>query len=135
MEDEALRRLMGLELGRLNQGMVVQAVPLSRLLARPDATAPTRSGEPHAFDPAAVRAFAAAGVPPWLHDRLRLPVTVYEPHDAPGDGYVEDAAAIEALQAMGEATTAPRSGRLWMSSLRWRTLAERFPTCLQVVHL
>ena len=108
MEDEVLRRLMSLELGKLNQGMVTQPVPLAAL---------------------------AAAVPPWLHGRLRLPITVYEPHDAPGDGYVEDAAAVEALEAMRAATTQPRGGRLWMSAALWRRLMESHPTCFQRVHV
>jgi uncharacterized protein (UPF0216 family) len=134
MDDEVLRRLMGLELGRINQGMVTQPVPLARLLADPRATAQARSGEPYAFDAAAVARLAAAA-PPWLHGRLRLPITVYEPHDAPGDGYVEDAAAVEALQAMQAATTSPRGGRLWMSSALWRRQMDAYPTCFQRVHL
>ena len=134
MEDEVLRRLLSLELGKLNQGMVTQPVALARLAANPAATATTRSGEPYAFDAGAVARFAAA-VPPWLHGRLRLPITVYEPHDAPGDGYVEDAAAVEALEAMKAATTQPRGGRLWMSAALWRRLMESHPTCFQRVHL
>lgn len=134
MEDEVLRRLMSLELGRLNQGMVTQPIPLARILANPKATAATRSGEPFSFDAEAAARLAAAA-PPWLHGRLRLPVTVYEPHDAPGDGYVEEPAAVEALQAMKAVPTSPRDGRLWMSAALWRRLMERYPTCFQRVHL
>lgn len=134
MEDEVLRRLMSLELGKLNQGMVTQPVFLARVAANPKATATTRSGDAYSFDASAVARLAAA-VPPWLHGRLRLPITVYEPHDAPGDGYVEDAAAVEALEAMKAATTQPRGGRLWMSTALWRRLMEAYPTCLQRVHI
>lgn len=134
MDDEVLRRLLSLELGRLNQGMVTQPVSLARLVADPAATAATRSGERHAFDAAAVAGLASA-VPPWLHGRLRLPITIYEPHDAPGDGYVEDAAAVEALQAMQAATTRPRDGRLWRSAALWRRVMDAHPTCFQRVHI
>lgn len=125
---------MSLELGKLNQGMVTQAVPLARLVANPTAQGTTRTGDPYSYDPAAVKALAAK-VPPWLHGRLRLPITVYEPHDASGDGYVEDATAVEALEAMKVATTTPRAGRLWMSTALWHRTMDQYPTCFQRVHV
>lgn len=132
MDDETFRRWMRLEGASANQSLVATPAPLPSLRAMKDPGLPTRDGGRHAFDPAILARLEAA-LPILVRHRLRLPITVWEPHDAPGDGYVEDAAAIEALQALGLATTAPRAGRLWMSVPLWRQAAAQWPGCFQTL--
>jgi len=131
--DDTLRRWMSWELHRLNAATVVQPMALSDLLRSAKPHVPTRDGGVHEFDAGALRKLAA-DVPPHLHHRLRLPITVYEPHDTPGEGYVQDTAAVEALGALGAATS-PREGRLWMSLPLARVFAERYPTAFQSMSL
>lgn len=132
MDDEVLRRWMQLDAGRLNLGLASQQLPLATLLAMREPAVPTRDGGTLAFDAGALRRLHDA-VPILLRHRLRLPVTIWEPSEHAGDGYVEDEAAIEALVALGEAVTRPRAGRLWMASHLWREVAARWPTCFQVL--
>ena len=132
-EEDALRRWMAFELHRLNDAVVLARVPLSDLARQAEPRAPTRSGGVHAFDAAAL-AEMKRRLPILLHHRLLLPITFYEPHDVAGDAYVEDAAAIEALQALGEATTTPRAGRRWMSRPLGARLRQRWPTLVQSLH-
>lgn len=133
MDEGALRKWMGFELGKLSSGLVTQPVRLADLLAMPAPQAPTREGGTHAFDPATLRRLAAR-LPAHTAALLRLPVTVVEPNDLV-DGYVEDAAAIAALQALGLAPTAPRDGRLWMAAVLWRRLARDWPGVFQFLML
>lgn len=132
MDDETFRRWMRLEGGMANSGLVVATGTIPQLRAMREPALPTRDGGVHAFDPAVLARLEAA-LPILLRHRLRLPITVWEPHDAPGDGYVEDATAIEALQALGLATTAPRGSRLWMSVPLWRQASGQWPGCFQTL--
>lgn len=134
MDEGALRKWMGLELGRLHSSLVTAPVPLDRLLAGPDPEAPTRDGGRHGFDPDVLRRLAAK-VPRDLHTRLRLPLTVVEPSDNPGDGYLQDAAGILAVQALGAPVMAPTDGKAWMALPLWRKLAHEWPGCLQFLML
>lgn len=135
MDEGALRKWMGFELGRLHSSLVTQPVSLARLLGSGAPEAPTREGGTHAFDQAVLQRLAAR-LPRDLPARLRLPITIVEPSDDPGDGYVQDAAAILAVQALGAATRQPTAdGRLWMAVVLWRRLAAEWPGCFQVLML
>lgn len=134
MDEGALRKWMGLELGRLHSSLVIVPVPLARLLAQAEPEAPTRDGGLHGFDPDVLRRLAAK-VPADLHGRLRLPLTVVEPSDNPGDGYLQDAVGILAVQALGVPVMTPTDGRAWMALPLWRRLAAEWPSCLQFLML
>lgn len=134
MEGDGWSRIFGFELHRLHQAVVAQPVPLADLAAQREPAARNRDGSTHVFDRDAVQRLAAA-VGPGLARRLRVPLRFFEPSDAPGSTYVEDAAAIEALQAMGAATTALRQGRMWMSTPLARRLAVQYPTLVEFVPL
>ena len=134
MDEGALRKWMGFELGRLHSSLVTQPVPLAALLNRTDPVATTREGGTHVFDPAVLRRFAAA-LPRDLPGRLALPITIVEPSDNPGDGYVQGAAGIAAVEALGAATTRPSEGKLWMALPLWRRLAGQWPGCFQFLML
>lgn len=134
MDEGALRKWMGLELGRLHSSLVTSPVSLAALLAAAEPQAATRDEGTHTFDRDTLRRLAAL-VPRDLHGRLRLPITVVEPSDNPGDGYVQDAAAILALQALGAPVMTPTDGKAWMALPLWRRLARDWPGCLQFLML
>lgn len=68
-------RWVGLELGRLNAGLVTEKKSLARLLEEPEPACRTRDGELHPFEPQALARFAAV----LTEDEaaaLRLPLTL-----------------------------------------------------------
>lgn len=135
MDEGALRKWMGFELGRLHSSLVTQPVALARLLTQTEPSAGTREGGTHAFDPSVLRRLAEA-LPRDLPARLQLPITIVEPGDNPGDGYVQGAASVLAVQALGAATMRPSDdGRLWMGLPLWRRLAGQWPGCFQFLML
>ena len=134
MDEGALRKWMGFELGRLHSSLVTQPVLLAQLLAQPRPQAPTREGGTHSFDPAVLKRMAAS-LPRDLPGRLRLPVTVVEPSENAGDGYVQDAAGVLAVQALKPDVPSVREGKLWMGLPLWRRLAGEWPGSFQFLML
>lgn len=134
MDEGALRKWMGFELGRLHSSLVTQPVPLARLLEQAEPQAPTREGGTHLFDPALLKRLAAR-LPRDVPPRLRLPVTIVEPTENPGDGYLQDAAGILAVQALKPDAPSVREGKLWMGLPLWRRLAAEWPGCFQFLML
>lgn len=129
-----IERWMSLEMQRLTQALVTQPRPLMDLRHEAAPSAPTRGGGQHRFDKDALDALAA-GLQPLTRARLRLPITVYLDHDAPGDCYVAEPAAVEALLELRAAATTPRDGRLWMGVPLARELARQYPTLVQFVYV
>ena len=111
----ALDRWIGLELGRLNAGLVVDRRSLADLLVEARPACRSREGDEHPFDPAALRRLAAA----LTHEetqRLRLPITVFVTGDLADAGYVADELAAKALRAAeGFGPAFPyRDGRMYL---------------------
>lgn len=134
MDEGALRKWMGFELGRLHSSLVTQPALLAQLLSQPQPQAPTREGGTHPFDAAVLRRLAAV-LPRDLPGRLRLPVTVVEPSENPGDCYVQDAAGVLAVRALKPDAPSVREGKLWMGLPLWRRLAGEWPGCFQFLML
>lgn len=134
MDEGALRKWMGFELGRLHSSLVTQPIALATLLKAGEPEAATRDGGLHGFDPD-VLARLAAQVPRDLHGRLRLPLTIVEPSENPGDGYVQDAVGILAVQALGVPVMTPTDGKAWMALPLWRRVAGEWPGCFQFLML
>jgi uncharacterized protein (UPF0216 family) len=134
VEGDGWSRIFGFELHRMHQALVAQPVPLAQLASMAEPSATNRDGSKHAFDKTAVTALAQA-VGPGLAARLRVPIRFFDPSESAGSCYVEDPAAIEALQRIGAATTSPREGRMWMSSPLARRLALQYPTLVEFVPL
>lgn len=132
VDEDVLKRWMSLELGSVHDGLVPSAIPLSALLSMDEPVAQTKGGDAHRFDEDALAAVAAA-VPEELHDRLKLPISVYLDRDAKGNVYVKDEAAIAALKALGEVDREPRDGKLWMGRALAVDLAKRYPSLVQFV--
>lgn len=134
VDEDVLKRWLGLELGSVHDGLVPSPVPLSTLLGMEEPVAQTKGGQAHTFDPDALAALAEA-VPDELHDRLKVPMNIYLDRDAKGNVYVKDEPAIAALEALGEVDREPRDGKLWMGKPLAVALAKRYPSLFQFVML
>lgn len=131
-DEEVLRRWLSLEMGKILETFVPTPRPLLELLREERPTAMTRSGEPHVFDKAALRALGEA-LPALTRAQLRLPITIHMDNETPGDVYTADPATNDALRTLKVSTTEPREGRLWMSAPLARDFERRHPTLVQFV--
>ena len=98
-------RWISLELGRLNAGLVVERKTLTALLAEPAPSCPTREGDEHPFDPAALRRLAGV-LGQEEANALRLPITVFATGDLEDAAYVSEelgAMALRAVEGFGPA--------------------------------
>ncbi|HDR74134.1 MAG TPA: DUF61 family protein [Methanoculleus sp.] len=131
-EESVFLRWMGIEAARLRQGLVEDRKRLSVLLAEEEPQAVTRAGEPYRFDTEVIERFGEQ-VPPALHRRLRLPITFRFSPDVPGSCYLNDEAAVQALQALGEISELRRlhDGKLWVGRAIAYAIARKYPTAVQ----
>ncbi len=131
-EESVFRRWMGIEAARLRQGLVEDRKRLSVLLGEEEPQAATKAGEPYLFDKEIITLFGEQ-VPPVLHRRLRLPITFRFSPDVPGSCYLNDEAAVQALQALGEISGLRRmhEGKLWMGRAIAYAIGQKYPTAVQ----
>lgn len=133
-DESVLTRWMGIEVAKMNEGLVVQRERLSVLLEKKDPVAVTKKGDPYHFDPAVIRSLGSA-LPEDLHRNLRLPVLFYLSPDTPGSCSCPDEAALAALQVLGEVSTLRTftGDRFWVSRPIVFTIMKKYPTAFQVV--
>lgn len=131
-EESVFRRWMGIEAARLRQGLVEDRKRLSVLLTEEEPQAVTKAGEPYRFDKEMIELFGEQ-VPAVLHRRLRLPITFRFSPDVPGSCYLNDEAAVQALQALGEISELRRmhDGKLWVGRAIAYAIGRKFPTAVQ----
>jgi len=91
-------RWIGLELGRLNAGLVIEKKSLARLLEEPEPACRTREGDPHPFDRPALARFAAALAPDEA-STLRLPITLLVSGES-DSAYLTDELGAKTLRAV-----------------------------------
>lgn len=134
VEERAMERWFALEMTRFHRAIVPRPRPLFELVLEEQPTAPTKGGELHRYDPATLRRIHDA-MSPLARRHLRLPVTFYVDRETSADVYVTDPAAIQMLEALGEAPGASvRDGKLWMGHARAQLVAQRHPGAFQFVH-
>ncbi|HYM38592.1 MAG TPA: DUF61 family protein [Thermoplasmata archaeon] len=111
----AVDRWIALELGRMNAGLVVERKTLATLLAEPQPVCRTREGDPHPFDPAALRRLADV-LTREETESLRLPITVLATGDLEDSAYVSEELAAKTLRAVeGFGPAFPyRGGRMYL---------------------
>lgn len=125
---------MRLEVGRVNASLVRTPAYLSLLRAQAEPALETKDGGTHRFDKATLdRLFDALS--PLTRASLRLPILLYLDHELPGECYVADPVAIEALVQLDAVRARPREGRLWMNLGAARGLVKAWPTVFQFVRL
>lgn len=133
-DESVLQRWIGIEVAKMNQGIVRERKRLSVLLAEETPQSVTKGGGPYSFD-RSVLAALAAGLPEELHRQLRLPVFFYASPDTPDSCSCPDASALEAFQRLGEVSTlrTMQGDRFWVSRPIAYAILKKYPTAVQIV--
>ncbi len=121
-DESVLTRWMGLEIAKMNEGVVTQRKSLAVLLAEKDPLSVTKKGEAYHFDPSVIATLGKA-LPEDLQRRLRLPILFYASPDVPDSCMCPDETALAALQAAGRGEHP--------AYLRGRPVLDLAPDCLR----
>jgi len=134
MEESVLARWMGMEIAKMNEGLVTARKPLSALLIGENPSSVTKKGEAYAFDRSALRSFAER-IPEDLRRRLKLPILFYAGPDIPHSCSCPDEAALEALQLIGEVSSlrTMQGRQFWVSRPIVYAIMKKYPTLVQIV--
>jgi len=106
-DEPVLQRWIGIEVAKMNQGIVRERKRLSALLAEETPQSVTKGDEPYYFD-RAVLGVLAQGLPEELHRRLRLPVFFYASPDTPDSCSCPDEAASKNLSGSSRVSSLMR---------------------------
>jgi len=133
-DESVITRWMSLEIGKINEGVVLDRKTLSRLLDEEIPRTTTKSGEQYFFD-RNVLSVLGKGLPGEIHPRLRLPVLFFMSADVPDSCWCTDATAFEALIILGEISRlrTMEGGKFWISRAIAYAIARKYPTAFQLV--
>ena len=133
-DESVISRWMGLEIAKINEGVVTQRKSLLVLCAEKDPVTVTKKGDTYHFDPVVIATLGKA-LPEDLKRRLRLPVLFYASPDTPGSCSCPDEPALAALQLLGEVSTLRSfdGGRFWVSRPIAYAIMKKYPTVVQIV--
>jgi uncharacterized protein (UPF0216 family) len=133
-DESVLTRWMGLEVAKMNEGLVSLRKPLSVLRAEQDPVSITKKGETYHFDASVIGALKTA-LPEDLQRKLRLPILFTSSPDTPGSCSCPDETALFALQLLGEVSALRTftGGRFWVSRPIVYAIMTKYPTAVQVV--
>jgi hypothetical protein len=133
-DESVLMRLMALEMGRINDGVVAERKRLSELMRDPKPSSVTRGGKEFAFDKKTIQILGEK-LPVSLHARLKLPVIFYFDSTVADSFLLTDAAALEALQSLGELSELREliGGRLWVGRAIVYAIIRKYPGIFQIM--
>jgi len=131
-DETVLARWMGLEIARMNEGVVEGRKTLTSLLTEERPAARTRGGAEYLFDRNALSRLGG-GLADDLRKVLKIPILFYVTMDVRDSCYLDDEVAVRALQSLGELGEGRHltDGRLWVSRAIAYAIARRFPTLVQ----
>lgn len=133
-DESVLVRWMGLEIAKMNEGVVSQRKSLAVLLAEKDPVSVTRKGDTYHFDHFVI-ATLGKDLPEDLQRQLRLPVLFYSSPYVPDSCMCPDETALAALQVLGEVSSLRtfEGGRFWVSRPIVYAVMKKYPTVVQIV--
>jgi uncharacterized protein (UPF0216 family) len=133
-DESVLVRWMGLEIAKINEGVVLQRKSLAILLTEKDPVSVTKKGETFHFDPSVI-AMLGKTLAEDLQRQLKLPVLFYSTPDVPDSCMCPDETALAALQLLGEVSALRtfEDGRFWISRPIAYAIMKKYPTVLQIV--
>jgi uncharacterized protein (UPF0216 family) len=133
-DESVLARWIGLEIARMNEGLVKERKPLFVLLAEKDPVSVTKKGDVYHFDSSVIGTLGKA-LPEDLQRQLRLPILFYSSPDTPDSCMCPDAPALAALQVLEEVSPLRtlQEGRFWVSRPIAYTIMKKYPTVVQIV--
>lgn len=135
MSDEsALRRWIGLEMRKINEGVADARVPLHALLMMEKPVTVTKGGQEFRFDRRVLEDIASR-LPVTLQKKLRLPIIFYYDMDIPTSCFLSDSVAFAALQEMGELSPQRvwEGGRAFVGRAIVFALMRSYPTAFQIM--
>jgi len=132
-DESVLTRWMGIEVGRINAGIVNTRRSLSSLLGEENPLATTQGGERYYFDRAVIMALGER-LPPELHSRLKLPVLFFLSPDVPDSCSCSDETAFAALRHLGEISgmRTMQGGTFWVARPIAYAILRKYPTAVQI---
>jgi hypothetical protein len=124
---------MGMEIGKINAGIVTSRKPLAVLLEEEVPSAMTKSEERYYFDRGAIIAFGEK-LPRELHARLKLPILFFLSPDVPDSCSCSDEATFYALRHLGEisAMRTVQGGTFWVARPIVYAILKKYPTVVQI---
>ena len=133
-DESVLARWMGLEIAKMNEGLVKERKSLFVLLKEKEPVSVTKKGDVYYFDKSVLATLKKA-LPEDLQKQLRLPVLFYASPDTPDSCSCPDAPALAALQLLGEVSTLRtfQENRFWVSRPIVYAIMKKYPTALQIV--
>jgi hypothetical protein len=133
-DESVLVRWMGLEITKMNEGVVSQRKSLAVLLTEKDPVSVTKKGDAYHFAPSVIATLGKA-LPEDLQRQLRLPVLFYSSPDVPDSCMCPDETALATLQLLGEVSTLRtfEGGRFWVARPIAYAIMKKYPTVVQIV--
>ena len=131
-EESVLTRWMGMEIARINDGVVAGRKTLTSLLAEEDPTAQTKAGGEYHFSRETLAALGER-LNEETRKSLKLPVIFFFSMDVRDSCYLTDEIAVKAFQALGDLGEGRRltNGRLWVARAITYAIARKYPTAIQ----
>jgi uncharacterized protein (UPF0216 family) len=132
--ESVLLRWIGLELGRMNSGIVSGRKTLAVLASEESPSAVTRSGGTYHFDPGTIRILAAS-LPEEIRRQLRLPIVFFFDSRVPDSCYLADETALAAFLSLGDLSSLRsfHEGRVWVGRAIVYELVRKYPAAVQVM--
>jgi uncharacterized protein (UPF0216 family) len=133
-DESVLSRWIGIEIAKMNEGLVSQRKSLFGLLTEKDPVSITKKGDTFHFDRSVIATLGKA-LPEDLQRQLRLPILFYSSPDTPDSCMCPDPPALAALQLLGEVSTMRtlQEGRFWVSRPIAYAIMRKYPTAVQIV--
>jgi hypothetical protein len=133
-DESVLTRWMGMEIARINDGVVSARKSLAALLSEENPKAVTRGGGEYRFSREILAALGER-LPGEIRKALRLPILFFLDMDVRDSCYLADEAAVEALRILGDLGEGRRlsRGKLWVARAIAYAIARKYPTTVQFV--
>ena len=133
-DESVLRKWMAIEMGRINDGVVVERPRLSALIKSDRPGAVTRGGKEYRFDAATLR-LLDQNLPPGLKEALKVPIIFYFDSNVADSCFLTDGVALESLQVLGELSRmrTMNGGKLWVGRAIVYSLMRKYPSVIQIM--
>ena len=131
-EESVLTRWMGMEIARINDGVVAGRRPLASLMAEENPQGRTKGGGIHFFSRVTLASLGDR-LDESTRKTLKLPIIFFFSVDIRDSCYLADEIAVQALQALGDLGEGRRltDGRLWIARAIAYAIARKYPTAIQ----
>jgi uncharacterized protein (UPF0216 family) len=131
-EESVLTRWMGMEIARINDGVVAGRKTLPSLLAEENPQGRTKGGGEYHFSRETL-AVLGERLDEETRKVLKLPVIFFFNVDVRDSCYLTDEIAVKALQVLGDLGEGRRltNGRLWVARAIAYAIARKYPTAIQ----